>query len=131
MKNTTFRILSGLVLIVAIAGIAFFAYNAGVTQSAAQNAQPSPVNTMPYWRPFPFFGLGFFCLAMPFLFFLAWVSARLLWHGPRSGWHRISHRYAPWGDSDSGDGVPPMVAEMHRRMHAAEAGKPADPTPQK
>jgi hypothetical protein len=141
MKHFVFRILFGLVLFSAIAGIALIAYNAGVTHSAATNIQTPaaqnggqsyPVYVMPYWRSFPFFGFGcFFPLALLFLLFLAFGAARRMLWGPRFGWRMWHRGYAPWGDKGSDEGVPPMFAEMHRRMHAAEGEKPADQPPQK
>jgi len=141
MKHIIFRILFALVLIAAIAGIAFLAYNAGVTHGTAttiqtpagQNgSQAYPVYATPYWYPFPFFGFGFFgFLAVIFLFWLAFGAARLMLFGPRFGWRR---RYGSWGNGGnwgSGEGIPPMFAEMHRRMHAADEGKYADQATQK
>ncbi len=140
MKHIWFRIFFAFVMIAAIAGIAFLAYNAGVTHGAAtslpapaaQNSQAYPVYATPYWYPFPFFGFGFFgFLAVLFLFFVAFGAARFVLFGPRFGWHRMQRRYGPWGDQGSGEGVPPMWSELHRRMHAAEEGKPADSAAQK
>jgi hypothetical protein len=129
MKHIVFRILAGLVLLAAIAGIAFFAYNAGVTRGAMMNI-PAPsgeVNGQVYpyfaygmpWHFPPFFGFGCFGLLFPlFLFFLA-VGAfrRMLW-GPRWGWHRMGH-HGPWGEH--GEGVPPMFAEWHKRAHGEQS----------
>jgi hypothetical protein len=139
MKHIIFRILFGLVLIAAIAGIALVAFNAGVVHSADTNSQiPAtqnggqsyPVYGIHYWQPFRFFGFGCFGpLALLFLLFLAFGAARSMIWGPRFGWRMMHHGYAPWGDK--GEGVPPMFAEMHRRMHAAEEGKPANQAPQK
>jgi len=81
-KNVFFRILAGFVLLAAIAGIAFFAFNAGMTQSAALNlqapaaqpgGQPVPYYGygMPFPYPMPFFGFGCFGVLIPlFLLFL-------------------------------------------------------------
>jgi hypothetical protein len=141
MKHIGFRIFFALVLITAIAGIAFLAFNAGVTHSTvyavqaptSQNGiQAYPVYTTPYWFPFPFFGFGLFSfLAVLFLFFVAFGAARLLIFGPRFGRHMMYRRYGRWGDEGSGESIPPMFVEMHRRMHAAEEGKPADQATQK
>jgi hypothetical protein len=146
MRYIYFRILAGLVLIIAIAGIAFIAYNAGVTNGAAannqasaaqNNGQPVPFYGTPYWRPFGFFGFGCLApLALLFLLFLAFGALRSIFWGPRHGWRRMHHGYYPWGyhpwgDKSPGEEIPPMFAEMHRRMHAAEVGKTADTTPQK
>jgi hypothetical protein len=139
MKHIGLRIFFAIVLIAAIGGIAFIAFNAGVTHGTAiqtptaQNgSQVYPVYATPYWYPFPFFGFGFFgFLAMIFLFFMAFGAARFVLFGPRFGWHRMQRRYGPWGDAGSGEGIPPMFVEMHRRMHAADEGKPADQATQK
>jgi hypothetical protein len=69
-------------------------------------------------------------LALIFLFFIAFGAARRLVWGPRFGWHRMHHRFGPWWDESSNEGVPPMIAEMHRRMHAAEENKPSGVAPQ-
>ena len=140
MKHITFRILFGLVLFLAIAGIALIAFNAGVNRGAVVNPAPTiqnggqsnPVYAVPYGWPFPFFGFGCFVpLALIFLLFLAFGAARRMIWGPRLSWRRMHHGYAPWGDRGTGEEIPPMLAELHRRMHAAEAGKPTDQAPQK
>ena len=131
-KNVVFRILAGLVLLAAIAGIAFFAFNAGMTQGAASNlqvpaAQAGPAGGqpvpyygygMPFLHPMPFFGFGCFGVLIPlFLLFLAFGAARRMIWGPRWGWHHMHH--GPWGDKGPGspDFVPPMFAEWHKRAH--------------
>jgi len=141
MKHIVFRILSGLVLIAVIAGIAFLAYNAGVAHGTGsnlqvptgQNGSPSyPIYGMPFWWPFPFFGYGFFgLLALLFLLSVAFGAFRIMLFGPRFGWHMMHRRYGTWGGQGSGEGILPMIAEMHRRMHAAEEGKSADQATQK
>jgi hypothetical protein len=141
MKHIVFRILFGLVLIAAIAGIAFLAYNAGVAHGNSLNvqiptgqngSQSYPVYGIPYWLPFPFFGFGFFGLmAVLFLLFVAFGAFRIMLFGPRLGWHGMYRRYGGWGDRGTGEGIPPMFAEMHRRMHAAEEEKSADQVSQK
>ena len=128
-KNVFFRILAGFVLLAAIAGIAFFAFNAGMTQSAALNlqapaaqpgGQPVPYYGygMPFPYPMPFFGFGCFGVLIPlFLLFLAFGAARRMLWGPRWGWHHMHH--GPWGEKGPGspDFVPPMFAEWHKRAH--------------
>jgi hypothetical protein len=141
MRHIVFRIFFCLVLIAAIAGIALLAYNAGVSHGTAintqtptiQNGGPSyPAYGMPFWWPFPFLGFGFFgVLALLFLLSVAFGAARLMLWGPRFGWHRMQRRHGFWGDQGSGEDIPPMFAEMHRRMHAADEGKPADQGTQK
>lgn len=140
MRHIFFRILAGLVLLAAIAGVGLLAYNAGVshgqaisaiTPSAQSGSTAYPI--YPFWWPFPFFGFGFFgLLAVIFLFFVAFGALRFALWGPRFGWRRWHRGYGHWGERGSGEEfpIPPMMAEMHRRMHAAEEGKPADPSTQ-
>ncbi|MBI2759360.1 MAG: hypothetical protein HYX49_11880 [Chloroflexi bacterium] len=111
------RIFAGLVLIAAIAGIAFLAFNAGVAQGAAAQLPASQSGNMPYLfygAPFfwhPFWGFGFFGpLIALFLFFIALRVLRVIFWGPRWGRHIRGH----WHDED---GVPPMFKEMHDRAH--------------
>jgi hypothetical protein len=137
--------LAGLVLLAAIAGIAFFAFNAGMARGTTLNIQApapqaggQPVPPVPFygygmpysWHPFPFFGFGCFGVLIPlFLLFLAFGAARRMLWGPRWGMHHM-HHHGPWGDKGPGspDFVPPMFAEWHKRAHG-EA--PADDASQK
>ena len=138
MKHIGLRIFFAFVMLAAVGGIAFIAYNAGVTHStttaiqapvAQTGSQANPVYITPYWFPFPFFGFGFFSfLAVLCLFWVAFGAARFVLFGPRWGWRR---RYGAWGNGGTGEGVPPMWSEMHRRMHAADQDKPADQATQK
>ena len=129
-KNVFFRIMAGLVLLAAIAGIAFFAFNAGMArgvaldlQAPAAQAGPAggqvvPFYGMPFLHPMPFFGFGCFGVLIPlFLLFLAFGAARRMIWGPRWGWHHMHH--GPWGEKGPGspDFVPPMFAEWHKRAH--------------
>jgi len=139
MRHIFLRLLAALVLLAAIAGVALLAYNAGVTHGTSLNVQVPAGQTgsqaypvYPFWWPFPFLGFAFFSLlALFFLVSIAFGAFRMMLFGPRFGWHRMHRGYGPWGDRDWSEGVPPMVAEMHRRMHANEEGKPADQTTQK
>ncbi len=124
-RNIIFRILAGLVLLAALAGIAFFAYNAGVAHSTVINVQPGAPQTnglpAPYYygwgHPFPFSGLGCLIpLAVLFLVFLAFGSMRRMIWGPRWGSHHMHHQMR-WSEKEWEGGVPPMVSEWHRRMH--------------
>ena len=139
MRHIFYRIVAGLVLIAAIAGIAFIAYSAGVTRGEAINAQVPvtqsggqvyPVYGPAFWWPFPIFGF-FGWLAVIFLFFLALGAARRMLWGPRFGWHRMYRSYGPWREKEQGEDIPPYITEIHRRMHAADQEKPADPAAQK
>jgi hypothetical protein len=119
------RIVSALVLIAAIAGIGFFAYQAGVAHGSpvtlqAPSGETAPVPPYPYYGygyPFhhPFgFGFGCFGLLIPlFLLFLAAKAFRVLLWGPRFGWGH----HGPWRRGWSEEGVPPMFREMHDRAH--------------
>jgi hypothetical protein len=125
-----FRIVSALVMIAAIAGIAFFAFNAGVAKGspitiqapAGQSAQaPYPYYGygMPFHRPF---GMGFGCfgILIPlFLFFFAMKAFRFAFWGPRFG-HRM-HAHGPWRGHWGENGVPPMFDEWHKRAHEVPA----------
>jgi len=140
-RSIWFRIIAGLVLIVALVGIGLFAYNAGIAQGLAQNVQAqagqAPTTTLPYYA-FPygprFYGFGGFgllgCLIPLFFIFLAFAALRgLFWFGPRRWNHR---HHGPWGmhsesPEDWDKGVPPMFEEWHRRSHE----KPASDTPEK
>ncbi len=127
-KNVGFRILAGLVLLAAIAGIAFFAFNAGMLRGAALDLQLPAAQTggqiapfYGYGMPFhhlPFFGFGCFGILIPlFLLFLAFGAARRMLWGPRWGWHHMHHSWL--GDKAPGDPdfVPPMFSEWHKRAH--------------
>ena len=124
------RIVSGLVLLAAIAGIAFFAFQAGVAQGSpvtiqAPQGQTSPAPYpyygwgMPFHRPFGF-GYGFGCfgpLLGLFLVFLALRAFRFAFWGPRWGWgHHPMHGRGPGGRHWE-NGVPPMFYEWHKRAH--------------
>ncbi len=120
-----FRILAGLVLVAAIAGIAFFAFNAGAATHIQLPANPSgqtpyPAYGYPYWHPFPFFGFGCFgpLLAL-LLLFLAFRAFSFLFWGPR--WGHMHRRWRHGWDEEGG--VPPMFREWHDRAH----GQPAAP----
>ena len=131
------RIVAGLVLIAAIAGIAFFAFQAGIAQgspvtiqapSEAGNAVPAPYPYYGYGYGRPFhhaWGFGFGCfgpLLALFLIFIALKSFRLLFWGPRWGWGHHRSGYGPWGRRWE-NGVPPMFEEWHQRAHNPEANQ--------
>src|SRR5574338_246452 len=119
------RVLSGLVLIAAIAAIAFFAFNAGVAKGSPVMVQapsgqtapvpgPYPYYGYPYYRPFGF-GWGFGCLGIliPLFFvFVALRAFRFMFWGPRWG----HHMHGRWGMGYR-EGVPPMFDEWHKRAH--------------
>ncbi|MCK6539403.1 MAG: hypothetical protein L6Q26_05020 [Anaerolineales bacterium] len=124
------RIVSALVLIAALAGIAFFAFRAGVAQGSPITIEAPSGETVPAPYPYygfgygprfhhPFgFGLGCFGILIPlFLFFLALKAFRFAVWGPRWGWG--GHRHGPWGRHWV-NGVPPMFEEWHKRAHGEE-----------
>ncbi len=131
-NNVGLRIISALVLVAAIAGIGYFAFQAGVAQGSpvtieAPSGQTAPVPYpyygwgMPFHRPFGF-GFGFFgFLILLFLFFAALRALRFLFWGPRWGW---GHHHGAWGRWENG--VPPMFEEWHKRAHGGEAGQPEE-----
>ena len=117
------RIVSGLVLLAAIAAIGFFAFQAGVAQGSPITLEaptgesvpaPSPYNGYGYGPRFHHpFGFGFGCLVpilAIFLLVLALKSFRVMMWGPRWGW---GHRHGHWGEH----GVPPMFEQWHKKMH--------------
>jgi hypothetical protein len=122
--NTGLRIFAALVLVAAIAGIAFFAYQAGIAQGSpvtieAPSGETAPL-PYPYYgwgMPYPHpFGFGFGCfgfLILLFLFFLAFKAFRFAMWGPRWGW---GYRHGPWAQNWE-NGAPPMFEEWHKRAH--------------
>jgi hypothetical protein len=124
------RILSALVMLAAIAGIAYFAFQAGVAKGSPITIQAPSGQTAPAPAPYPFyygygmpfhrpfgFGFGFGCfgpLLVLFLLFIALRSFRMLFWGPRWGHHM--HGHGPWGRHWE-NGVPPMFDEWHKKAH--------------
>jgi hypothetical protein len=136
-RNIIFRIIAGLLLIAALAGIGFFAYQAGVTHAAAANVQLPAVETAVAPYPHfmhPFFGFGCFIpLVILFLVCLAFGSMRRMVWGPRWGWRRMhGPMHGPMGSEDCkgrgpwGEGVPPFFAEWHRRAHGETDKTPGE-----
>jgi len=122
------RIVAGLVLIAVVAGIAFFAFNAGVAQGVATKVPQAATQpgTMPYQfygAPFfwhPFFGVFGFLIGLFLLFFVLRLISFIVF-GPRWGWGGHMHRH-PWRHGWYEGDVPPMVKEMHDRLHNVPAG---------
>jgi len=126
------RIVSALVMFVAIAGIAFFAFQAGIAQGSpvtiqAPEGQVAPMPNsyygygygMPFFHPLGF-GLGCFGLLIPlFLFFLAMRAFRFMFWGPR--WGHMHGHHGPWGRHWEG-GAPPMFEEWHKKAHGETTG---------
>jgi len=118
-KNVAFRIIAGLILLAAIAGIALFAYQEGAMYRTAANIQLPAAGNIPFF-PYlrhPFFNI-FRVLFAFFLLILAFSAMRHLIWGPHWYWRHTHH--GPRGERGRwGDGIPPMFAEWHHRAHAA------------
>jgi hypothetical protein len=124
-NNVGLRIVSALVLVAVIAGIAFFAFQAGVAKGSpvtiqAPSGQTAPAPYpyygygMPFYRPWGF-GFGFLGFLIPlFLFFLALRAFRFLFWGAR--WGHMGH-HGPWRRDWGERGLPPMFEEWHKRAH--------------
>ena len=124
-NNVGLRIVSALVLVAVIAGIAFFAFQAGVAKGSpvtiqAPSGQTAPAPYpyygygMPFYHPWGF-GFGFLGFLIPlFLFFLALRAFRFLFWGPR--WGHMGH-HGPWRRDWGERGLPPMFEEWHKRAH--------------
>jgi hypothetical protein len=118
-----FRIVAGLVLLAAIAGIAWYAFNLGAAQDVDPGAVQTGAGSYPYyahpiWHPFNFLGFGCFGLLIPlFLLMVACGALRGVIGG--TGWGRM-HGY--WR-GENGEGLPPMFREWHRRAHEGPADK--------
>src|SRR5689334_20930687 len=96
-RSIVFRIILSFVLVAIVAGLGYFAYNAGLAQGLAQNAPAAGDAAkgpyaygygMPFMNPYGFHAFGFLgCLAPLLLFFLFFAAMRaLIWHGPHHGW---------------------------------------------
>lgn len=117
--------LIGLVLIVlAVAGAAYLAYNAGISQGVAQATdlpEAQLERTVPlYYAPYRFgpLGFGFFgCLIPLLLLFLLFGGMRMLFAPWRmGGWGR------GWGGKhpERWERFRERAEQWHREMHAAE-----------
>jgi hypothetical protein len=127
-KYITLRIVSALVLVAVLAGIAFFAYQAGVAQGSPVTIEAPSGETVP--APYPYYGYGlryhhpfmwgFGCL-IPligvFLLVLALKAFRFAVWGPRwEGWGHRGHWSRHWEG-----GIPPMFEEWHKRSHGEQS----------
>lgn len=126
VKHIVFRIIAGLILLAAIAGIAYFAYGVGTMHNVAANVQlpaEDGLRYYPHFGIFPFFGFGgiFGLLFAFFLLALAFGAMRRLIFGPRWGWRHMNNsmEHGSWKHGPWGEGVPPFFAEWHRRAHEA------------
>lgn len=132
-NNVGLRIVSALVLVAVIAGIAFFAFQAGVAKGSPVTIQapsgataPAPYPYYGYGMPFhPWgFGFGFGCfgpLLALFLLFIALRAFRFAFWGPRWGWGHHHGGPGAWRHGWSEGGVPPMFDEWHKRSHGEQS----------
>jgi hypothetical protein len=124
------RIFAALVLVAAVAGIAFLAFQAGVAQGSPITIEASSGETVP--APYPFYGYGMHyhrpwgfgvgCLGPLLAFFLLFFAFRFLFWGPRWGWRHHHSGHGPWKHGWGEGGVPPMFEEWHKRAH----GEPSE-----
>ncbi len=136
--NLVFKFVAVFVLVAAIAGIAFFAFQAGVAKGSPVTIQAPSGETAaqaaPYYYGYglpyrghhmPFFGFGCFGLIIPiFLFFFAMKAMRMLFWGH----HMHGHHYGHWGRRWE-NGAPPAFDEWHKKAHSEpsdDAQKPAN-----
>ena len=141
-NNVGLRIVSALVLVAVIAGIAFFAFQAGVAKGSPVTIQapsgetaPAPYPYYGYGMPFhPWgFGFGFGCfgpLLALFLLFIAFRAFRFAFWGPRWGWGHHHGGHGPWGRHWE-NGVPPTFEEWHKRVHNVPGGGGEQPEEKK
>ena len=139
-EGSGFRIVLGVLLVVALiaaaAALGWMAYNAGVTQGAAQGAG-APLAVPPYAIPFPHvmapFGFLSCLVPLAFLFLVFGLFRLVVWGGMGR------HMHGAWGPRGWGgpQGTPDgmrahwrqRMEELHREMHAAGSGEPpADKT---
>ena len=142
-KSIFVKIVLVVVILAAVAGLGAFAYRAGLAQGAAQIAVTEGFKDggrqaygmpfgMPYDSPLGFHHFGMFgflgCLIPLFFFMILFFAIRGLFWGGYRGWHHMHH--GPWGmrhgDWDKDKGVPPVVEEWHRQMHAQPSDKPEE-----
>jgi hypothetical protein len=128
-NNVGLRIVSALVLLAVIAGIAFFAFQAGIAKGSPVTIQAPSGQTAPAPYPYPYYGMpfyhpwgwgfGFGCfspLIALFLFFLAFRAFGFLFWGRRWGWGH----HGPWRHNWGERGVPPMFDEWHKQAHGEQ-----------
>jgi hypothetical protein len=113
------RVLVAILIVAALAGFGYYAYNLGLAQGVAEAgriAAPSGGGTAPVvvmWRPWGF-GFGFFpFFPLVFLFFWLFVARGLFWRG---AWRGRGCGY--YGRLDG-------LEEWHQRAHAQQGGEPS------
>jgi hypothetical protein len=118
-------------LIGAAAAVGWMAYNAGVTQGAAQGAG-APLGVAPYAMVYPHvmapFGFLSCLVPLAFLFLVFGLFRLVVWGGMGR------HMHGAWGPRGWGgpQGTPDgmrahwrqRMEELHREMHAAGSGDP-------
>jgi len=128
-----FQIVFGLIMIGALIALGVYVYNIGVTQGIASGTAlqvpEGSAGMHPYYYYQPFYRpWGFVCFGLigPLLFlFLIFGLMRGMFF---RSWRHFGHGYGPsfghwkWGGSKEQwkEGVPPMVAEWHRKLHGEE-----------
>jgi len=122
MENRmVFRFMVGLLLVLAMVGIGYYAYSAGVAHGIAESAHASaagaPLMGWPRWGYG--YGFGFFPFFPVFFFVLLWIVLLrgLFWRGRHWGGGGCGRRF--------GDGVPPQFEEWHRRAHGQGGSQPS------
>lgn len=141
-RRIVLGVLIGLVLIVGVATMGYYAYQAGVAQGLVESGKlavepASPEGQVYHYRGGPFFlhhrfgfGFGFLGCLIPLLFFflltrLLFWPRRWFWGwghgGPGGHW---GHGHGPWEH-----GAPPMFEEWHRRAHGSPPGSGTEPPP--
>ena len=126
------RVVAGLVVVAAVAGVGFLGYQAGAARVATSSAavpapgQPGLYGVPYFWHPFGFMGFG--CLGPLFallLLFLALRALSFLFWGPRlAHWGHMRHGWRRGWDEEGG--VPPMFREWHDRAHGAASTNQPD-----
>jgi hypothetical protein len=137
-RSIVYRIIAGIVLLLALAGIAYFAYQAGVSQAQVSELSGAtgklPEGTT--WYGLGYAGRGLFfgpffllrCLVGLFLLGLAFSALRLLLWGPRWrmhhfgmwGYPRYWKHHGSWGEWKEGQGPQSMFDEWHRKAHESD-----------
>jgi hypothetical protein len=133
-RRVVLGVLVVLLLIVGAVAVGGYGYSMGVARGLADSGKlvAPPIGGVapyaygaPYFYPGAFgfgFGFGFLRCLFPLLgFLLIFALIRgLFWRG-HGGWHRGwgGRGYGP-GGQDSGQGVPPMFAEWHKRAHGEQ-----------
>ena len=122
------RIFAALVLVAAVAGIAFLAFQAGVAQGSPITIESPSSETVP--APYPYYGygmpfhrpwgFGFGCLGPLLAFFLLFFAFRFLFWGPRWGWRHHYGGHGLWRHDWGERGVPPFFEEWHKRVNGEQ-----------